>query len=79
MEEPLELGLEVTCFLRGLAENLEKEDKKMPSPEPPVEEIGKWVMWKTEAYEMPSWWRELMMVPGVEDHEKLALEVWASF
>ena len=78
-EELLELGQEVTCFLRGSAENTEEEDKKAPSPEPPVEELQKWVMWKAEAYEMPIWWRELMKIPGVEDHEKLAWEVWASF
>ena len=28
---------------------------------------------------MPDWWQELAMVPGVDDHEKLAHEVWASF
>ena len=38
LEEPLELGLEVTCFLRGSAENSEEKDEKMPSPEPAVEE-----------------------------------------
>ena len=79
LEEPLELGLEVICFLRGLAENLEEEDEKAPPPEPPVEELQEWVKWKDKAYEMPSWWRELMKVPEVEDHEKLAWEVWASF
>ena len=36
-------------------------------------------MWKAEAYKMPSWWRELMVVPGVENREDLAWEVWASF
>ena len=78
MEELPELGPEVTCFFRGLAENSE-EDEMAPSPEPPVKELHKWVMWKTEACEMPSWWRELMAVPEVEDREKLAWEVWASF
>ena len=79
LEEPLELGLEVTCFLRGLAENLEEEDKKAPSPEPPVKEVHKWVMWKAGACKTPSWWRELMAVPEVEDCKKLAQEVQASF
>ena len=66
------MGPEVTCFLRGSAENLEEEDKKVPSPKPPVEELLKWVKWKAEAYKMPSWWRELMKVQEVEDCEKLA-------
>ena len=79
LEELPELGLEVTCFLRGSAENLEEEDKKAPSPKPPVEELWEWVKWKAGAYKMPSWWRELMKVPEVEDHEKLAWEVQASF
>ena len=78
MEEPLELGPEVTCFLRGLAENSEEEDKKVYSPEPPVEESWERVKWKAEAYIMPSWWRELMKVPEVEDREGLAQKVWAS-
>ena len=79
LEEPPELGPEVTCFLRGSAENLEEEDKKVPSPKAPVEELQEWVEWMAEAYKMPSWWRELMKVLEVEDHEKLAWEVWASF
>ena len=79
LEELLELGPEITCFLRGLAENLEEEDEKVPCPKPPVEELWEWVKWKAEAYKMPSWWRELMKVPEVEDHEKLAWKVQASF
>ena len=76
LEELLELGLEVNCFLRGLAENLEEEEEKVPSPKPPGKELHRWVMWKAEACEMPSWWRELM---AVEDHKKLAWEIWALF
>ena len=79
LEELPELRPEVTCFLRGSAENLEEDDEKAPSPKLPVKVFQKWVTWKAEAYKMPSWWRELMVVPGVEDHEELASEVWASF
>ena len=32
LEEPPELGQEVTCFLRGLAENSKEVDEKAPSP-----------------------------------------------
>ena len=28
---------------------------------------------------MPDWWQELTEVPGVEDHENVAWEVWTSF
>ena len=73
------MGLEVTCFLRGLAENSEEEGKKVASPETPAEELWEWVKWKAQAYEIPSWWKELMKIPEVEDCERLAKEVWASF
>ena len=78
MEEPLELELEVACFLRGSMENSEEEDEKVP-PEPPVKEFHRWVPWKMETCKTSSWWRELVAVPEVEDHKRLAQEVWASF
>ena len=36
LEELPELSPEVTSFLRGSAKNLEEEEEKAPSPEPPV-------------------------------------------
>ena len=33
LEEPPESGPEIACFLRGLAKNLEEEEK-VPSPKP---------------------------------------------
>ena len=77
--DPPELGLEVPCFLQGPVESSEEEKMKIPSPEPPIEEFEKWVTWKARAYETPSWWQELTMVPEVDDYEKLVHEVWASF
>ena len=74
-----ELGLEVNHFLQGPAKGTEEEDRKTPSPEPPVEELGSWVAWRALTCEMPGWWQELVMVSGVDDHEKLACEVQASF
>ena len=78
LEELPKLGLEVTCFCQGSAWSSE-ENVKVPSPKPPIEELQKWVTWKACVYETPSWWQELTMVPGVDDHEKLACKVWASF
>ena len=52
---------------------------KMPSPEPLIEELEKWVNWRAWTYEIPGWWQELVMVPGVDDHDKLVHEVQASF
>ena len=74
-----ELGLEVNHFLQGPAESSEEEDRGMPSPEPPVEELENWVTWRAKMQDMPGWWQELVEVPGVDDPEKLAQEVWASF
>ena len=78
-EAPLEIGLEVNCFLQGPAKSLEEEDRKTSSPEPPVEELESWVSWTAQMHEMPGWWQELAKVPGVDDHNKLTSEVWASF
>ena len=79
LEELPELGPEVTCFLQGSAKSSGEENVKVPSPEPPIEELQKWVTWKAGANETPSWWQELAMVPEVDDYKKLACEVWPSF
>ena len=79
LEEPPELGLDVTCFLQGSAKRSEEENMKLPSPKPPIEELQKWVNWKAGKCKTPSWWQDLTMVPGVDKYEKLACEVWASF
>ena len=79
LEDPPELGLEVTCFLQGPVKSSEEENLKMPSPKPPIEELEKWVIWRAQAYETPSWWQKLVIVPEVDDHEKLACEVQTSF
>ena len=77
LEEPLELGPEVTCFLRGSPKNSEEE--KAPSPKPPVKELCRWVTWRAEACDTPGWWRELLAVPEVQDCNELAWKVQASF
>ena len=79
LEDPLELGPEVTCFLQVPVKSSEEENVKVHSPKPPIEELEKWVTWKAQAYETPSWWQELTMVPEVDDYKKLACEVHASF
>ena len=74
----LDLGLEVACFLRGLARNSEDEEKA-PSPKPPVKELCRWVALKAETCKTPGWWRELLAVPDMQDCEELAQKVQASF
>ena len=79
LEAPSELGPEVDHFLQEPAGSLEEEDRKRSSPEPPVEDFKSWVTWRAQVHDMPDWWQELTAIPGIEDHKKLAQEVWASF
>ena len=74
-----ELGPEVDCFLHEPADSSEEEDRKRSSPEPPVDDFESWVAWRAKVHNTPDWWQELTEVPGVDDHEKLAWEVQASF
>ena len=76
---PLELGPEVNHFLQGSAESSKEEDKEVPCPKPPVEELESWVIWKSQKQDTSGWWQELAEVPGVDDPKKLAWEVQASF
>ena len=78
LEDLPELGPEVTRFHQGPVKSSE-ENVKMPSPEPPIEELEKWGTWRAQTYETPSGWQELPMVPEVDNHKKLAWEVQAPF
>ena len=78
LEEPPELGQEVTSFLRGSLETSEDEGNGMPL-EPAVTEFSQWVLWRADKCKTPSWWAELLAVPEIGDHKRLAREVWASF
>ena len=56
------------------------EDKGSHCPtEPPVEEYEKWVEWRGEAVDTPSWWWELGKIPDVDDVQELAQKIWTSF
>ena len=79
LEAPLELGPEVDHFLWEPAGSLEEEEMKRSSPELPVEDFESWVIWRARVHDMPDWSQELTEVPGIDDYEKLAQEVWASF
>ena len=67
LKEPLELGLELASFLRGLMGTSKDEDNSMPL-EPPVTEFSQWLPWGADRCETPSCWAELSAVPEVEDH-----------
>ena len=78
LEEPPELGLEVASFLRGSLGTSKDKDDRM-SLEPTVTEFSQWVLWRANRCKTPSWWAELLAVLEVEDHQRLAREVLASF
>ena len=48
-------------------------------PEPAITEFNQWVPWRANRWKIPSWWTELLAVPEVGDHKRLARKVWASF
>ena len=68
LEYLLELRPEVDCFFQGPFKGSEEENMKMPSPKPLIEELEKRVTWRAQTYETSSWWQELVMVPGVDNH-----------
>ena len=68
--EPPQLQAEVASFLQGSSEMPEEENEEM-SPEPPISQPAKWVWWKAERCDVPTWWEELSTVP-LEDIERLA-------
>ena len=58
---------------------MEEDDRNRTSPEPPVEDYEKWVTWQARVHDTPGWWQELAKIPGMDDHQELAQQVWASF
>ena len=57
-----------------------KEDEEGHLPaEPPVEEHEEWIKWRGQVVDTTDWWWELEMVPEVDDIQKLARKIWASF
>ena len=76
---PPELGPDVEYFLQEPG-GVCGEDRRHHLPaEPPVEEYKKWVEWRGQMVDTPSWWWELEKVPEVEDTQELAQQIWASF
>ena len=66
-------------FFEELAsESREDEESDFPL-EPPAEEYKRWVEWRGQAIEMPSWWQELGKIPEVGNLQELAQRIWASF
>ena len=56
----------------------EDEEGQLPA-EPPVEEYEEWIKWRGQVVDTPDLWQELEMVPEVDDIQKLARKIWASF
>ena len=74
---PPELGPNVERFFHGPA-GKEDEEGHLPA-EPPVGEHDEWIKWRGLVVDTLNRWRELEMVLGVDDIQKLAQKIWASF
>ena len=73
------IGARGHLLSQRVGQELRRGRRKGTLSQTAVKELCKWVTWKAEACKMPSWWRELMAVPEVEDREKLVQEIQASF
>ena len=47
--------------------------------EPSIKDIESWLDWQAHQLALPCWWMELTAIPGVEDPQKLAQKILASF
>ena len=48
-------------------------------PKPPLDNHCKWIEWCGQYVDMPAWWRELQVIPDIEDHWELTQKVRVSF
>ena len=71
-------GRRVT-FLELEVEPDPKEGGENYPPEPSILDVELWLDWQAHQIDMPCWWTELRAIPGVEDPQKLAWKIWASF
>ena len=51
-----ELGPDIDHFLQEPARKSREDRESNSSPEPPAEEYKRWVQWRGQAVDMPSWW-----------------------
>ena len=76
---PPELGSDVECFFQE-PDALQGEGKTSdPFPEPLVENYKKWIKWRSICICVPNWWKELIGILGIDDFQKLAQKIRASF
>ena len=47
--------------------------------EPSVSDVETWLEWQAQQLGTPAWWSELKAILGVEDPQKLACKIQASF
>ena len=56
-----------------------EESRESYPPEPSIKDTETWLDWQAHQLDMPSWWMECTAIPGVQDPQKLAQKIWASF
>ena len=76
---PPELGLDVKHFFQEQASGQEEDEGSNTSQEPPAEDYERWVEWRGQMIATPTWWQELLEIPGVSDVPELAQKTRASF
>ena len=67
------------CFFQELAGECGEDGGHHLHAEPPVGKYEKWVEWRGQMVDTPSWWQELEEIPEVDDTQELAQKIWASF
>ena len=56
-----------------------KTEEVIFTSEPPAEEYERWVEWRRQAVDTPTWWQELGKIPEVGNFQELAQKIQASF
>ena len=66
-------------FRNPKAELSSERDTKDYSTEPSFSNIETWLEWQAKQLGTPTWWTELLAIPGIRDPWKLAQKIRASF
>ena len=72
-------GVRITVFPGESTVTQEAEGGCILSQKPSVENYEVWLEWRGHLLDMLDWWEELVAIPHVDDHHRLAQKVQASF
>ena len=69
---PPELGQDIKCFFQEQASGQGEDGGSDTSQEPPAEDYERWVECRGQMIATPTWWQELLEIPGVSNIPELA-------